>query len=126
MISNMNGRQFKKLCKKAHALVIQIDPRADQDTYRAIGDESWWHSQIKKGTMGFGAMSGYYEPEWDDYSAWSTLINLVFWNYCDMYQRDQHDWPTWPTRTKPRRAQDYIALAKRMIAKNNAKKGKPV
>lgn len=126
MISHMNGRQFKKLCKKAHALVIQINPQADQDTFRAIGDESWWHSQIKKGTMGFGATSGYYQPEWDDYSAWSTLTDLVFWNYCYMYHRDKHNHPTWPKGMKPHRHQDYIALAKRMIAKQNTKKGCPL
>lgn len=34
-------------------------------------------SHPRKGTMMIGAMSGYYEPEWDELDAWSALDSIV-------------------------------------------------
>jgi hypothetical protein len=37
----------------------------------------------RKGTVMVGAMSGYYEPEWDEECAWSALENLVRCHFTD-------------------------------------------
>ena len=31
-----------------------------------------------------GAMSGYYEPEWDEETAWEALRKAVFWHYVEI------------------------------------------
>jgi hypothetical protein len=118
----MNGRHFKKLCKKAHALVIRVNPQASKSTCRAAGDESWWHDDIKKGTLGFGGMSGYEQPEWYDDSAYSALWEYVFWSVCDDSKCRDGGYPEWPKRMKPRRPADLLALAERLAVEAETKR----
>ncbi|CAM8655662.1 hypothetical protein [Sphingobium cupriresistens] len=44
------------------------------------------------GTIMVGAMQGYYEPEWDEESAWGALCTMVFGEFTDWdaYARDDH------------------------------------
>lgn len=39
----------------------------------------------RKGTVMVGAMSGYYEPEWDEECAWSALENIVRCHFTDWH-----------------------------------------
>ncbi|PWJ81568.1 hypothetical protein C7441_110100 [Pseudaminobacter salicylatoxidans] len=41
-------------------------------------------SHPRKGTIMVGAVSGYYEPEWDEECAWSALCQLVHWHFIDI------------------------------------------
>jgi len=45
----------------------------------------------RKGTMMVGAMSGYYEPEWDEQTAWSALCDFLHIHYTDW--REDGDCP---------------------------------
>ncbi|EJX7572448.1 hypothetical protein OEK23_003579 [Vibrio cholerae] len=106
----MNGRQFKKLCKRAAEVMIKIEPKIkstlviseergeppeitrhykwDMDTLR----QNWrWKTRkepvpdvLPSGIAGFGGWDGYYEPEWYDEDALSFLMNYViaeFYNW---------------------------------------------
>jgi hypothetical protein len=35
------------------------------------------------GTIMVGAVSGYYEPEWDEETAWDALCQQVYWSFVD-------------------------------------------
>lgn len=41
-------------------------------------------SHPRKGTVMVGAMSGYYEPEWDEETAWEALLKAVFWHHVEI------------------------------------------
>lgn len=38
----------------------------------------------RKGTVMVGAVSGYYEPEWSEETAWEALREAVFWRYVEL------------------------------------------
>ena len=40
-------------------------------------------SDVRKGTVMVGAMSGYYEPEWSEETAYGALLNLVHVHFTD-------------------------------------------
>ncbi len=40
-------------------------------------------SHPRKGTIMVGAVSGYYEPEWDEQCAWSALEDIVYAHFQD-------------------------------------------
>lgn len=122
MISNMNPRQFKKLCAKCHFLVILAEPSWAGCSI-AVGERGndgigWHPGDALRGTKGFGGMSGYYEPEWWDQSAWSALVEIVFWHFAE-YKDGRADlddpYPDWPEGMRPTRWQDYLQLAERMV-----------
>jgi len=124
MIAHMNARQFKKLCKLAHGLMLQFDPNCASSTYRCEGQGSHdgWHHFVLKGTLGFGGSSGHYQPEWSDQSAWSVLFSTVFWSFCEkpdwdaVMEKGCMEWPSWRPGMRPRRWQDVIALGRKMVA----------
>jgi len=105
----MNPRIFKKLTQRAakaleaknyvrHLEKIQQHP-LDGDAPEVKGCYRWerksyggkpileslrtWNLQLLDGTVGFGATSGYYEPEWDDSDALSILLEHVFESFTD-------------------------------------------
>lgn len=58
-------------------------------TYRpTTGNGEYWivlrdSDQPIKGTPMVGAMCGYYEPEWEEKTAWEALVDLVYDHFCD-------------------------------------------
>ena len=42
-----------------------------------------WPCHPRKGTVMVGAVSGYYEPEWDEETAWEALSKLVRMEFTD-------------------------------------------
>lgn len=54
----------------------------------------------RKGTMMVGATSGYYEPEWDEETAYRALLDLVHEHYTDYrYDPEADDVDRIPLRT---------------------------
>lgn len=105
----MNKRILKKLCKRAAPLLPLLRDNREQFTVdsewpcdswsiRGMDRKSYerWRGKINEhhyfeplhGTIGVGAMSGYYEPEWDDSPAWIALKDNVL-AHCWVY--DSHD-----------------------------------
>ncbi|WAC75340.1 hypothetical protein OU995_11840 [Roseateles sp. SL47] len=86
-------RLFKKLCARAHALLVLWDPHCEDQTIRHTPEDwssDWLGNEQDRfgrdvlplrGTLGFGRMSGYYEPEWGDESAYSALRASLFWHF---------------------------------------------
>jgi len=66
-----------------------------------------------KGTMMVGGMSGYYEPEWDEESAWCALSKLLHWTFMDFPDDGEGD-PI-PTR-RLLTPSDYFRAAEELIA----------
>lgn len=66
------------------------------------------------GTIMVGAMEGYYEPEWNEETAWGALNSLVRDHFCDW----DEDGPT-PTR-RFRNPGDVFRAAAEMIALREA------
>ncbi|EMZ1487768.1 hypothetical protein ABC295_000963 [Vibrio cholerae] len=115
----MNGRQFKKLCKRAAEVMIKVEPKLksqlilseergcepeigriykwDINTLR----QNWrWKAgkdktpdSLPKGIAGFGCWDGYYEPEWDDEDALSVLIGHVIDSFIDWGSCDGESLP---------------------------------
>lgn len=113
-------RLFKKLCKRAHALIVRWEPHSSHQTVRhRAGDWSDWIGRgvdPLPGTLGFGRMSGYYEPEWEDESAYSALCALLFWHFVEIdSQGEMQPWPTSAPRLRCWR--DVLAAADRVVAK---------
>lgn len=105
----MNGRQFKKLCKRAAEVMIKAEPklkvqlilsedRGDspevgriykwdintlRQNWRWKGSRDATPDSLPKGIAGFGCWDGYYEPEWDDEDALSALIGHVIDSFID-------------------------------------------
>lgn len=63
-----------------------------------------------EGTMMVGGMSGYYEPEWDEETAWEALTTLVHHNLADWNEDGPVTWPTF------RHPGEVFAAAERLIA----------
>lgn len=66
----------------------------------------WPPDHPRKGTIMVGAVSGYYEPEWDEETAWDALRNLVWWSFVD-YSNEQLK----PTRRLRLPSQIFAAAA---------------
>ncbi|WP_398480893.1 hypothetical protein [Tardiphaga sp.] len=71
-------------------------------------------SHPRKGTVMVGAVTGYYEPEWDEETAWCALETCVRHHFCDW----DEDGPT-PTRTFSRPG-DLLDAAQEIIAERAA------
>jgi hypothetical protein len=78
-------RLFKKLCARAYTLCLALQPSLRHMTFVVSKDrehDDWngrWGENVLPGTKGFGAVSGYYDPEWSDHSALWMLSELVWW-----------------------------------------------
>lgn len=71
-------------------------------------------SYARKGTMMVGGMSGYYEPEWDEQSAWEALTEFVFNHFTD-YSEDG------PSITREFRSPaDFFRAAAEIIAEGKS------
>ncbi|UXS01113.1 hypothetical protein [Agrobacterium tumefaciens] len=78
----------------------KCEPRSDYLTKRGAEILHWTKAGApvlikppihpRKGTVMVGAVSGYYEPEWDEESAWSALDNLVRDHFTD-WERIQQE-----------------------------------
>ena len=102
----MNQRILKKLCKKAVPIIERLGINnglekvvvgryglESLDTHATVGKkyiDRWFgvpntygYFTMLNGTVGYGAMSGYYEPEWWDLDAWSMLRSYVIDSFSD-------------------------------------------
>lgn len=115
----MNPRQFKKLCAKSYAIVVRKRPLLPKYEFRLeerepAGDYCSWHRNgCPKGTLGFGHTSGYYEPEWSDKSAYSTLKEIVDAEF-SVLDEDADGWPCLPRGINPKGWRGWLALAESM------------
>jgi hypothetical protein len=102
----MNQRILKKLSKRAaHLLPLLGDNRKQ---FRAEPDDSGYfktavktrdrYAMALKGTVMVGAVSGYYEPEWDEETAWCALSQLVRWHFIEVDGETLQVTPTRPLR----------------------------
>lgn len=121
-VRSMNGRQFKKLCDKAHVIITKIQPRLYVDTYclKKYDDTDDWHHTVLKGTKGFGRVSGYYEPEWSDESAYKALQEAVYWHYCTDPD-ESYPYGTWSAELPDQNDwRGVIMLGKRIVFAKHA------
>jgi hypothetical protein len=117
----VNPRILKKLTQKAEPIVIALgltqtlervvsgpvdgDLERTPQVYRKYrwryrgGEVSQYFNQLP-GTIGYGAMSGYYEPEWSDACCWTMLKEYVFDTFTDWDDYSGED--GWPKNTCPR------------------------
>lgn len=107
----MNSRIFKKLTKAASIEIDRLGLQCFGERFESNYDDedspeikriyNWekksldrWRGKVTdspkilQGTVGYGTMTGYYEPEWDDCDALSCLFDHVFelftdWGNCD-------------------------------------------
>lgn len=112
----MNKRQFKKLCKQAANVMVNVSEcyksqlfySDSNDEFPEIGMKYKWErntikqnwrgkgeepDMLPKRIAGFGCVSGYYEPEWEDCDALSTLIRAVIDSFTDWGTCDVDKWP---------------------------------
>lgn len=107
----MNPRILKKLSKKAAPLVARLTQLErfetcsgeDIDCNQRMDRKHWERFRgrvndrgyfiAKKNTVGFGCMSGYEEPEWEELDAYSHLKNLVAVHFTDWGQCDGESYP---------------------------------
>lgn len=76
-------------------------------------------SSPRKGTIMVGGMSGYYEPEWDERSAWDELKQHVIshftdWDECVKHSRNDEFIPRLTRQLDT--PSDILAAAREMIA----------
>lgn len=99
----MNPRILKKLTRKAEPIIIALGltkglervesgPDGDVETCCTVDRKHRWrsrnvafshHFNQMHGTVGYGCVSGYDEPEWDDDCCWSILAGYVFESFTD-------------------------------------------
>lgn len=130
----MNPRIFKKLCKRASLALIKSGYAKDLDMIAKNNDEcpevcmeyNWelksfydkkrhpkWpemHLNTLNGTQGFGAMSGYYEPEWWDKSSLCMLTEAVFDHFTDWENFDDGEM-SWPKNKTPKKIRESAIKA---------------
>lgn len=69
-----------------------------------------------EGTIMVGGMSGYYEPEWDEETAWGALTDIVRWHFTE-YSKETGD--VEPTRCL-RTPREVFAAAADILAERVA------
>jgi len=97
----MNLRRLKKLSKRAAAYLVPLGDHRQQFRARRMdecctglriwdsrGERNSWDTHPLPGTPMIGGMSGYYEPEWDEETAWEALCNLVIYQFTDVVERE--------------------------------------
>lgn len=76
-------RKHYERIRSPHAHIIHEGgikrPTADGRGFVAM----WPPHHPRKGTVMVGAMAGYYEPEWDEETAYEALLNLVACHFTD-------------------------------------------
>jgi hypothetical protein len=77
-------------------------PAADGKGFVAM----WPPHHPRKGTVMVGAVSGYYEPEWDEETAWEALLNRVHDHFTDWGEESAT-----PTRALPNPSAVFAAAA---------------
>lgn len=96
----MNRRILKKLCARAAPLLPQLGDKREQFKVEAGDAPSWTCTRMDRkdlerwplmraagyfdalpGTIGVGAITGYYDPEWSDEPAYDALAELVWWHF---------------------------------------------
>lgn len=114
----MNQRIFKKLTKKASHLIDQLEDfnhltkvMVGVNGFESVEQSSYWickkymdnfgcFTQLD-GTVGYGCVSGYYEPEWSDADALSELYDWYIYHHADYraypeyatsLSRKEHSW----------------------------------
>ncbi len=117
----MNPRILKKLTRKAEPIIIRLgltkglervlsghDGDLEQTVrvdrkhhWRYRGGKFSQHFSQLAGTVGYGGMSGYYEPEWYDRCCWSMLKDFVFESFTDW--ENYHGHTGWPDNKCPRK-----------------------
>ncbi|MGR2663988.1 hypothetical protein ACUXVY_20575 [Chromobacterium haemolyticum] len=125
MIAHMNPRQFKKLCAKAHALVIKINPLYARCSWAPsendMTDYTWHAAGVLKGTKGFGGVDASMDgSEWWDKSAWAALQDVADWHYIEWVDPDPNDemasaQPVPNADLQPRSWRDYLVLGELML-----------
>lgn len=115
MIARMNQRQFKKLCKKSHALVTRIHSRWSGHEYVAPRDHDVddWHSHgVLKGTVGFYFVDGFDSCDGECFSAFDALKEISYWHFSVVSEKDgSHQLPD---GIRMHRWQDVLALGERV------------
>jgi hypothetical protein len=94
---------------------VHSDCIGDGEIKKPAADGNGWvyqrpPSHPLKGTVIVGSVSGYYEPEWDEETAWDALEKIVHFSF--MEHRDDEMFPTRAMRTPSqifRGARDLIA-----------------
>lgn len=105
----MNPRILKKLTRRAdpivrkltkqHRIVVGYDDCESVETYQRVEEKylDRWNGEPNKygyfrqlkGTVGYGEMSGYYEPEWSDKDAYSWLSSYLLYRFTDWSKVDE-------------------------------------
>lgn len=109
----MNPRILKKLTKKAEPIIVALGltkhyercvsgPDFEIETYCQVdrkyrwrcrdGSVSRYFNQLP-GTVGYGRVRGYDEPEWSDNCCWSILKHYVFESFTDWDNFHGEGWP---------------------------------
>lgn len=115
----MNSRILKKLSKRADPIVKQLTDMErfvvsrrkgieGLETRQKVGEkylERWkgkpnkhGYFEILDGTVGYGAMQGYYEPEWTDIDAYSLLQDLLADHFTE-WDEFKYDYENYPKPT---------------------------
>lgn len=112
----MNPRIFKKLTKAASIEIDRLGLQYVGERFESSNDhenypevkriynwekkslERWCgkvteYPKILQGTVGYGATTGYYEPEWDDSDALSCLFDYVIESFTDWGSCDEDNLP---------------------------------
>lgn len=117
----MNPRILKKLTKKAEPIIVALgltrgltrvvsDANGDVETCCKVDRKHRMrypsgrisdYFDMLPGTIGYGGMSGYYEPEWDDKCCWSILKDHVFESFTDWGSCTEAT--GWPENNCPRK-----------------------
>jgi hypothetical protein len=74
----------------------------------------WPPESPRKGTVMVGATSGYYEPEWDEETAWEALQTFVHHETAGWNEDGPINWPTF------RNPGEIFAAAERLVAERRA------
>lgn len=114
-------RILKKLSKRAAPLLKALGDDREQfaaerwENYIGcvIKDHHDDHPQPLKGTIMVGGVTGYYEPEWSEQSAWEALSDIVFWAFSDYDSSTQEMESTRRFRTPS----DYLRAAEELASK---------
>lgn len=129
----MKPRLLKKLSKKAEPIIINLGLVKGQS--RVVVTDGWegvesnfihdYNVKQCKGTVGYGAMSGYYEPEWEDSDCYSILFSYVMdhffdWGKCDGTNYPECEWPS----NVPRNPHYIFRVAKFLAVKYATQAGK--
>ena len=125
----MNPRILKKLTKKSEPLIIKlglvknlirtvaIDGEGEETSVKVDRKhlERWGGKENKygyflqlDGTVGYGAVEGYYEPEWDGMDAWSILRSFVISSY-ERWDSFDFESDRWPKNDCPRKVKSNPA-----------------